>query len=76
MSGNVWEWVNDWYDSDYYANSPGDNPRGPSSGDFKVLRGGSWRYYEFILRGANRFDVFPVFRFDVFGFRCVVSPGS
>ena len=42
MSGNVSEWVNDWYDSDYYKNSPKDNPKGPSSGSDKVLRGGSW----------------------------------
>ncbi|MDP3259083.1 MAG: formylglycine-generating enzyme family protein [Thermodesulfovibrionales bacterium] len=42
MSGNVFELVNDWYDSDYYKNSPKDNPKGPSSGQSRVLRGGSW----------------------------------
>ena len=42
MSGNVWEWCSDWYDSGYYANSPSANPLGPSSGSDRVLRGGCW----------------------------------
>jgi formylglycine-generating enzyme required for sulfatase activity len=42
MSGNVWEWVNDWYGSTYYASSPSSNPTGPSTGTYRVLRGGSW----------------------------------
>jgi len=42
MSGNVDEWCSDWYDSDYYSNSPSSNPKGPSSGSYHVYRGGSW----------------------------------
>ena len=42
MSGNVWEWCNDWYDSDYYNNSTSSNPRGPQSGSCRVYRGGGW----------------------------------
>jgi len=42
MLGNAWEWVVDWYDANYYAQSPSQDPRGPSSGQYRVLRGSSW----------------------------------
>ena len=57
MSGNVWQWVQDWYDGSYYKNSPKDNPTGPSSGKEKVLRGGSWynvTSYSWNLEATNR----------------------
>jgi sulfatase modifying factor 1 len=42
MTGNVWQWVQDWYDPLYYSSAPPDNPQGPPSGSLRVLRGGSW----------------------------------
>ena len=44
MSGNVWEWCWDWYDSGFYRNSPPANPIGPDTGSERVIRGGSWAF--------------------------------
>ena len=70
MSGNVLEWVNDWYGKDYYKVSPGNNPKGPSSGISRVLRGGSFYNNSATLRASFRGDSGPGGRYYGFGFRC------
>ena len=69
MHGNVWEWVHDWYDSEYYHDSPDRNPLGPSSGLVRILRGGSWLNYAVTVRSAVRNYSSPDDRYNIVGFR-------
>jgi formylglycine-generating enzyme required for sulfatase activity len=74
MAGNVWEWVWDFYASDYYSNSPPQNPRGPDNGKFRVLRGGSWYDIGYNLRVTNRDWDDPTNAINDRGFRCARYP--
>jgi formylglycine-generating enzyme required for sulfatase activity len=74
MHGNVWEWVQDWYGG--YAGSSATDPRGPSSGSFRVLRGGSWGSDAGGCRSARRSCDTPGGRDLTLGFRLAFSPGQ
>src|SRR2546429_162959 len=70
LTGNVWEWVSDWYGEGYYQECPKENPKGSDAGEYKVLRGGSWVDVSTDLRAANRYGERPGDRVDDVGFRC------
>jgi formylglycine-generating enzyme required for sulfatase activity len=73
VHGNVWEWVQDWYDASYYANSPAIDPPGPRSGSQRVVRGGSWHETATSWRSAFRRDYEPDYRGISIGFRVVID---
>jgi formylglycine-generating enzyme required for sulfatase activity len=73
VHGNVWEWVQDWYDERYYANSPPVDPQGPRSGSSRVVRGGSWHQTATSWRSAFRREYDPDYRGISIGLRLVLS---
>jgi serine/threonine-protein kinase len=72
--GNVSEWVNDWFDEKYYKNSPPQDPPGPSRGQHRVLRGGSWSDFPWDVRVSVRTGNYPVARENNIGLRCAWEP--
>jgi len=75
ISGNVWEWVGDWFKADYYQTAPARNPKEPASGSERVVRGGSWfdsdpTGFRAALRDRDR----PGNGYDNLGFRCAKAP--
>jgi len=70
MAGNVSEWVDDWYDQNYYQNSPMLNPPGAEKTKNRVFRGGSWDARKVDIRSAKRFAATPGRKDSIVGFRC------
>lgn len=71
MAGNAFEWIHDWYNANYYAVSPDEDPRGPENGEKRVLKGGSFVHSDTALRCASRGRYAPHERRANHGFRCV-----
>jgi formylglycine-generating enzyme required for sulfatase activity len=75
MAGNALEWTQDWYSRDYYAASPRRNPKGPATGAYRVVRGGSFFVEPFELRTTARSSAWPSFKaYRMIGFRPVREP--
>ena len=76
VMGNVWEWVEDWFASDYYKNSPVQNPKGPETGRFRVKRGGSQANLISHIKSHTRYRKLPDLRHHINGFRIAFSPNK
>jgi formylglycine-generating enzyme required for sulfatase activity len=81
VHGNVWQWCNDWYAENYYAEGPEKDPRGPAAGKMRVLRGGAWDSTPDKCRSAYRHKEFPTysdacFGADSYGFRRARKGGT
>lgn len=73
MAGNLFEWVNDWYSTTYYDESPGSNPPGPAYGDVKVVRGGSYSENSYYLKVADRSWMYRNYAYPIYGIRCAAA---
>ncbi len=74
LADNVAEWCLDWFENDYYANSPSENPKGPEEGSLKSVRGGEWKSSKLMIQNTFRKGDWPNSQYNYIGFRVVRIP--